>query len=163
MSTNELWIAVAAISIASMIVAIYAVLTVRITRKKMDAILGSLTSKTIRAVIKQADTKQKKRVRKRYLVVKIVRPGELRKEQLQKSIVNAITELFGATSVSMTQPQVLYVNQSTKKVVIRFRAPAKWKVISSLGLLEVNGEIITAIPERTTGTFKKAKTYADTP
>ncbi len=163
MSTDELLIAFATVSAASMVVAIYAVLTVRATKKKMDAVLDSLTSRTVRSVIKQADTKQKKRVRKRYLVVKIVRLGELRKEQLQKSIVNAITELFGATSVSMAQPQVLYVNQSTKKAVIRFRAPAKWKVISSLGLLEVNGEIITAIPERTTGTFKKAKTYADTP
>jgi len=138
---------------------IYFLIKLRRVELRYRILTSALSGSVVRKIYRQAELSSKTATKKRYMIVKVVGQGASR-EGLQEMINSSLTKLFGSSARSLAQPQVIYLNPSTMKAVIRYRARDKWRVLASLGALE--GEALI-IPLRVSGTFRKAKAYADMP
>ncbi len=128
-------------------------------RKRFDILVSALNSRTLKSYVKTVEARQKKKVVKRYLVVKALN-GKLDGRRLNAFIRKAVASLYGAATVSLADPKVLYVNEDRGKYVVRFRSPYRWKLLVALGLLQKTKGIII-VPVKITGTLDKARRLAD--
>jgi len=117
-----------------------------------------LSSKTLKTYINKLESKKK--LRKRYLIVRLVSTRKHTHKELQELLEKYYTHLHGKISLSKAQPKIVYIDFKNNTLIVRFRAPFKWSVISSLAMLEVNKHVDAVIPLKTTSTLKKAKKYA---
>ncbi len=117
-----------------------------------------LSSKTLKTYMSRLEARRK--LRKRYLIVKLVSTQKFTHKELQELLDKYYAYLHGKISLSKAQPKIVYINFKNNTLVVRFRAPFKWNVISSLAMFEINKHVEAVIPLRTTSTLKKAKKYA---
>jgi RNase P/RNase MRP subunit POP5 len=128
-------------------------------RKRLDVLIAALNSKALKSYVKAVEARQKKKDVKRYLVVKAL-DGVFDRRRLSTYIRKAIASLYGTATVSLADPEVLYVNKDRGKFVVRFRSPYRWKLLVALGLLQKTEGVIL-VPIRITGTLDKARRLAD--
>jgi len=129
---------------------------------KVSMFAEALNSKVVRAYVKASEARGKRKLSKRYMILKVLGNSSNIKE-IQEIVEDGIIRLFGSSAISLIQPRILYYNPNTAKAILRFKASYKWKLIASLGLSEGLSNTLILIPIRTTGTLKKARKYADTP
>ncbi len=151
-----------AVAITALALSLLALIRVKSLSHKSELFLGSLTSRTVRHVVERL--KARKKHGKRYLIVRLVGVSDdLDCSKLQGYIDEAFVELYGKVSYSKASPRVLYVNRDSSKAIIRVRTPYKWKVLTVMGILERNRVVKSIIPERSTGTYRKARKHAEAP
>jgi RNase P/RNase MRP subunit POP5 len=144
----------------ALILAVIALLQLIMFRREIRYVLGSLNSKVLRHVVKSIEKRRK--YKNRYLVVRLISSSNISVNELQKRIDEAFIELYGRRGYSEASPRVLYFNEKTSKAVIRVRNHYRWGVLLALAYLERKELLTQVFPERTTGTYKKAKRYAET-
>ncbi len=132
------------------------------TKEKVDVLTEALNSKVVKAYVKASEAKERRKLSKRYMILKVLGKSSSMKE-IQEVVEEGISKLFGNSAISLIQPRILYYNANTGKAILRFRASYKWRLIASLGLSEGLSNTLILVPARTTGTLKKARKYADTP
>ena len=129
-------------------------------RDRFKILSNALSSKAVRAYVKVSEAREKRKLSKRYMILKILgKPSDFK--GIQRVVEEGISKLFGNSSVSLIQPRILYYNPTTAKAVLRFKASYKWRLIASLGLSEGLSSSLILIPVKTTGTLRKARKYAD--
>ncbi|MEM0014162.1 MAG: Rpp14/Pop5 family protein [Zestosphaera sp.] len=155
----EALLAVAVLALAASVLALF---YVRVTHRKLRLISDSLNSRTVRQVIRGLEARTKPR--RRYIIVRFVGLNDnLDCRKLQEYVDEAFIELYGKLNYSKASPKVLYLDTNSSRAIIRVRAQHKWKVLTALAVLERKGLVASLIPERTTGTYKKARKYLKTP
>ncbi|MEM2021187.1 MAG: Rpp14/Pop5 family protein [Zestosphaera sp.] len=161
--STSLYEAVAlAVALTALTLSLLALLRVKSLSHKSELFLSSLTSRTIRHVVEKL--KGRKKRGKRYLIVRLVGASDdLDCSKLQRYIDEAFIELYGKVSYSKASPRVLYINRDSSKAIIRVRTPYKWEVLTVMGILERNGVVKSVIPERSTGTYRKARKHVEIP
>lgn len=127
---------------------------------RFDVLNKALSSKSLKAYVRISEAREKRKLSRRYMILKVV-GGSPTLRIIQGVIEEGIRKLFGASSISLIQPRVLYYNARTGKAVLRFRAAHKWRLLASLGLSEGLSNPLVLIPLRTTGTLMKARRHAD--
>lgn len=154
----EVILAVAVFALAASVLALF---YARVTYRKLRLVLEGLNSRTLKQMIKKLEVRAKQK--KRYIIVRLVMSGKsLDCRELQEYLKEAFVELYGKVDYSRASPKVLHLDTSTSKAIIRIRAQHKWKVLTALAILERKGLVKSFIPERTTGTYKKARKYLKT-
>ncbi|MEO3993739.1 MAG: Rpp14/Pop5 family protein [Desulfurococcaceae archaeon TW002] len=129
-------------------------------RRRIKQALISINSRVLKQVIKSIEKRRKHN--NRYLVVRLVTQGNTSLNELQKQLNEAFIELYGKKNYSEASPKILYFSEKTSKAVIRVRSHYRWGVLLALAYLERKNLLNQVCPERITGTYKKAKKYAET-
>jgi len=140
--------------------ALVAILQLVILKRRIEHVLVGLNSKVLKHVVKSLEKRRKRK--NRYLVVRLATSKNVSLNELQKSLDEAFIELYGKKNYSEASPKVLYYSEKTSKAIIRVRSHRKWSVFLVLAYLERRDLLSYVCPERITGTYKKAKKYAET-
>lgn len=154
--------AILAVAVTALATSVLALFYVGVTYRKLRLVSEALNSRTLKQAIKKLEARAKHR--RRYMIVRLVALGRsLDCKELQKYLDEAFIELYGKVNHSIASPKVLYLDANSFKAIIRMRAQHKWRVLTALAILERRGLVKSVIPERTTGTYKKARKYLRTP
>ncbi len=137
----------------------YIFFKLRNVEQELSILKEALGGKAIKAYLKEIETRQKRKIVKRYLVMK-VSPIIKDRKALEGILQESIRKLYGSAYLSLINPKVLYFNVRSGKAVVRFPNEFRWKVIASLSIAskEAGGPIT---PLRIAGTLRKAKKLAD--
>lgn len=132
-------------------VVVYSILLLKTYRRTI------VLEKTIKAIMMKSTSKITK-LRKRYVVFVINSDKRFSKKDVEESIRNTMSKLFGSEVLVKADPQLIYFDPTLQRGVVRTTHVYKEYVIATLGLLrEINGEKCLVIPMKTTGTIKKAR------
>jgi len=132
-------------------VVVYSILLLKTYRRTI------VLEKTIKAIMMKSTSKIAK-LRKRYVVFVINADKRFSKKDVEESIRNTMSKLFGSEVLVKADPQLIYFDPTLQRGVVRTTHVYKEYVIATLGLLrEINGEKCLVIPMKTTGTIKKAR------
>lgn len=129
-------------------------------RRKVKNALISLDSRILKQVVKSIERRRK--YKNRYLVVRLVTQRNTSLNELQEQLSEAFIELYGKKNYSEASPKILYFSEKTSKAVIRVRSHYRWGVLLALAYLEKKNILNQVCPERITGTYRKARKYAET-
>ncbi len=161
LGSQSLSMLVATVALATAVVSLATslLLTRSLSRKigRISALTSALSSRAVRSFIKS--TEAKRRVRKRYLVVKVI--GEADKSSLNRLILESIRVLYGSAVSSLYGTRVIDFDSKSMTAVIRLRSDGRWAVLAAVGAVEnISGGSIILIPLRMCGTLRKAREYA---
>ena len=127
--------------------------------KELSDIKKILSSVMLSRESEKLYKKLKKRIRRRYIVFRIVTEEEfeLSPDIIEDLIHSKIEELFGSTSIAMSNIRLVYYDPRKKTGIIATTNEYKSIVIVSLSLIRrVDGKECIVIPLRTYGTIKQA-------
>jgi len=147
------------VALVALTLAILTLTRLVVLERRIKHLLANLNTKVLKQFVKRFE-KQKKH-KNRYLVVKLVTSRGTSLSELQKYLDEAFIGLYGKKSYSEASPKVLYYNEKTLKSVIRVRSHHRWSVLLALAYLERKEIFSNVCPERITGTYRKAKKYAE--
>lgn len=147
------------IASTALVLAAVALLRLMTLERRVRYALFSLNSKILKQVVKSLE--KRKKYKNRYLVVRLVTPKNISLNELQRLLNEAFIELYGRKSCSEASPRILYFNEKTMKAVIRVRSNYRWSALLALAYLERRDFISYVCPERVTGTYRKARKYAE--
>ena len=148
------------IALAALVLAVITLLQLTILKRRVKYVLISLNSRILKHVIKSLE--KRKKYKNRYLVAKLVTSRNFSLNELQKQFDEAFIELYGKKGYSEASPKILYFNEKTSKAVIKIRSHRRWSALLVLAYLEKKEVFNQVYPERITGTYRKAKKYAET-
>ena len=101
---------------------------------------------------------------KRYIVFSVI-SEELEgigSKALSQELNRAARLLLGYSFIANSGFSLVYYNPFTRKGVIRVRSRYKYAAMAVLSVVRrVGGSRVMLVPERTTGTIRKARKYAD--
>lgn len=143
----------------ALVLAAVTLLQLVVLKRRVEHALLSLNSVVLRRVVKNIEKRRKNK--NRYLVVRFSTLKNVDLNELQKHLEEAFTELYGKKNYSEAFPKVLYYNEKTSKAVIRVRNNRKWSLLLVLAYLERKDFFSYVCPERVTGTYRKARKYAE--
>ncbi len=144
------------LSIASVILATYSLLSLNRLKSRTELLMSALRSRSMRSYIKSLESSVKGR--KRYLIVRFVVSGkELSKSHVQELLTKSYISLFGGRGLSLSGIKVVDYLEGERIAIIKFRSIEKWRLLTALGGLEriCNGRVIP-IPIKSCGTLRKA-------
>lgn len=148
------------IALVALTLAIIALIQLVVLERRIRYLLANLNSKVLKQVVKRLERHRKHR--NRYLVVRLVTPRNTSLSELQKYLDEAFMRLYGKKGYSEASPKILYFNEKTLKAVIRVKSHRRWSLLLALAYLERKEIFSNVCPERVTGTYRKAKKYAET-
>lgn len=146
-------------ALTASVLATVALLRSLVLKRRVERVLLSLNSAVLRRVVKSIEKRRKNK--NRYLIVRFSTLRNVDLNEFQKLLEEAFTELYGKKNYSEASPKVLYCNEKTSKAVIRVRNHRKWSLLLTLAYLERKDFFSYVCPERVTGTYRKARKYAD--
>ncbi len=148
------------IATSALVLAIVTLHQLVLLRRKVKNALISLDSRILKQVVKSIERRRKHK--NRYLVVRLVTQGNTSLNELQEQLSEAFIELYGKKNYSEASPKILYFSEKTSKAIIRVRSHYRWGVLLALAYLERKNVLNQVCPERITGTYRKARKYAET-
>lgn len=153
--SQEAVIAVAiSLSIASAALSIIALLNLVKLKKR-----GELLMKLSKEFEKPG---KPKKLRKRYVVFRVISDGKVLRNEVEEAIRSAVKELYGATVVSIADPQLIAYDDELMKGIVRTNNLAKDYVIASMSMVRgASGRRIIVKPVKTTGLLRKARKYME--
>ncbi len=124
--------------------------------RRIEALASALTSRAVRSFIKSANAKR--RVRKRYLVVRVV--GSVGRAELNNLLLNAVRTLYGSVASGVYGVRVVDFDQRSMTAIVRLRSDGRWAVLAAVGAVEsVSKGSVALVPLRMCGTLRKAREY----
>lgn len=98
-----------------------------------------------------------KRIRRRYVVIKLVSRDALRKEEVEEALSIVFTKVFGEVGYVKANPQLIYFDGNRGSCIVRVNHTHVKALLSVVWMIRsINNKQCLMIPVKTTGTIKKA-------
>ncbi len=110
--------------------------------------------------IQDKDLKFKSKVRKRYIVFRVLCDKKPEGYEVETAIINTLARLYGEPFINKAMINVVYYDKERMKGIIRTTSEYKDNIIAGIGFVRcIGGSKALVIPIKTTGTIKRARDY----
>lgn len=99
----------------------------------------------------------KKKLKKRYVVIRIVSKEILKKEEVEEAVSKAFIRVFGEMNYVKANPQLIYFDEKGGSCIVRVNHTYVRALLSVLWMINnINNKHCLMIPIKTTGTIRRA-------
>ena len=144
-----------AASLASIVVALYAVYKARKTAGLVEA---ALVAASMRERIARSLARAERRPRNRYIVFEVGTPLHISREELAREIREAAVNVLGLSGLIDSGLQLIEYDEDARTGILRVRNTYKYHALAILGLVRRVGDAeVMLVPLGTSGTLRRAR------
>lgn len=99
----------------------------------------------------------RRRIRKRYVVLRLVSSDVLKKEEVEDALSKVFIRFFGEAGYVKANPKLVFFDEKRGSCIVRINHIYVRALVSILWMIrDINGKECLVIPVKTTGTIRKA-------